>query len=182
MLSSDALSTSGLPACVVLADCPITAADALTALEIIGEDPRDAHEPLHVSVVVPPVAPGGLIGETVRRLAPTDFQARFADQLSALDAAPIDAGSDAVLSSVVTAFDAVGCAVSERRTSADPIDESGHCVDDCSAQTIIAFTTDAVRDDEFADEWANLMEDRANASFVHLYPAPAASACSRQSA
>lgn len=172
MLCSEDLNDGAAPTCVVLSDCPITAADAMTALTIIGADPRETADPLHVSVVVPPAASGGLIGETVRRLGPSEFRLQFHQQLTALESACSPAPPETVLESVVAAFDAVGCSVSDQRQSPDPIDECGVCVDGCAAQTIIAFTTDAVRDDEFADEWANLMADRAGASVVHLYPAP----------
>ncbi|MFC0675414.1 hypothetical protein [Brachybacterium hainanense] len=138
---------------IVLAGAPLSAADAMGALEYLGLAPDmdpDADP-------APPV---------VRIVVPTDPARDLAGTCRA------GHEGSGILDAARRAFTSVGCLVDVAECTQSPLDAvRRHLADGCRSQAVVLFS-DGAGGAQAADEWAHELEDDLDAAVLHLQPRP----------
>ncbi len=167
---------------IVLSEVPIDASDAMTALGYLGLGPEDddtsaedaAVTPHRVRVVIPRDTERSLVAEVIDALGMADLRGAWeaiverARRERTADTARADA--DAVLATVVDAFERVGCRAEGSLSEDDPLPAVRRLLDDCESQAVVVFSDPQLLEETFAQDWAHKVEDELHATVLHLYP------------
>lgn len=155
---------------IVLAEARLGTADAMTALAYLGLDPADADEPIGVRALVPCGTDGPLLTSLVTAQDIADLAAGDPDGRPE-DAPPDPAEREAVMDSVVSAFQRVGCAVEATPCGGEPVASVRALLEDCSSQAVVVFSHPREDAPASAEDWAHRVEDHLSATVIHLTPA-----------
>lgn len=159
---------------IVLSEVPLETSDARTALEYLAIDPAAEDEQVIVHAVVPADTQRSLIAQVIDSLGIGDLAGAWdavterARRRNADSARTMEASG--VLATVEDAFTAVGCEVSGSVAEDDPLPAVRELLEDASTQTVVVYSDPQLLEETFAQDWAHRVEDRLDATVLHLYP------------
>lgn len=165
---------------IVLSEVPIDTSDAMTALGYLGFGPEDESpeeapaQPLRVRVVVPRDTERSLVAEVIDALGMADLRSAWEAiaERARRERTDVTAHADAqaVLATVIDAFERVGCRAEGSLTEDDPLPAVQQLLDDCQTQAVVVFSDPQLLEETFAQDWAHKVEDELHATVLHLYP------------
>ncbi len=153
----------------------------MRALDYLGLGPSCATEddsspaaPL-VRAVVPADTERSLIAEVIDSLGLVDLEGAWNAIVERVRHERTEEkareAADAVLASVVHAFESAGCTVEGSVSEDDPIPAIRALLDEGStSQTVVVFSDPQLLEETFAQDWAHRVEDHLDVTVLHLYP------------